>query len=78
MWRHNGILGIIAEIVKMCFETVNKILCIKTSIQFVKKGNVLKTPHWNRHKPTLLDGCTDWRIIADRLATRFSNRNNIN
>ena len=42
---------------------VNKISCI--SIQFVKEGNVSKTPHRNRHKPTLLDGCTDWRIIAD-------------
>ena len=49
----------------MCCETANEILCIKTNIQFVKEGNVSKTPHRNRHKPTLLDGCTDWRIIAD-------------
>ena len=64
MWKHNEILGIIAEIAKMCCETANKISCIKTSIQFVK-GNVSKTSHRNGHKPTLLDGCTDWRIIAD-------------
>ena len=49
----------------MCCETANKISCIKTSVQFVKEGNVSKTPHRNRHKPTLLDGCTDWRVIAD-------------
>ena len=43
-WRHNEILGIIAEI----------------------EGNVSKTPHRNnRHKLTLLDGCTDWCVIAD-------------
>ena len=58
-WRHNEILGIIADIAKMCCETVNKISCIKTSIQFVKEGNVSKTPQRNRHKLTLLDGCTD-------------------
>ena len=64
-WRHNEILGIIAEIAKMCCETVNKIPCIKTSIQFVKEGNVSKTPHRNnRHKATFLDSCTDWSIIA--------------
>ena len=66
MWRHNEILGIIAEIAKMCCETANKISCIKINIQFVKEGNVLKTPHRNRHKPTLLDGCMDWHAIADR------------
>ena len=65
MWRHNEILGIIAEIAKMCCETANKISCIKTSIQFVKEGNVSKTPYRNRHKPTLHDGCTDWCVIAD-------------
>ena len=37
-----------------------------TSIQFVKEGNVSKTPQRNnRHKPTLLDSCTDWHVIAD-------------
>ena len=50
----------------MCCETANEIPCIKTNIQFVKERNVSKTPHRNnRHKPTLLDGCTDWRVIAD-------------
>ena len=64
MWRHNKILGIIAEISKMCCETAYKIPCIKTNIPFVKECS--KTPHRNnRHKPTLLDGCTDWHIIAD-------------
>ena len=48
----------------MCCETTNKISCIKTSIQFIKEGNVLKTPHRNRHKLPLLDGCTDWCVIA--------------
>ena len=63
--RHNEILGIIIEIAKMCCEIANKISCIKTSIQFVKEGNVSKSPHRNRHKPTLLDGCAYWRVIAD-------------
>ena len=50
----------------MCCETANKISYIITSIQFVKEVNVSKTPHRNnRHKPTLLDGCTDWCVIAD-------------
>ena len=65
MWRQNEILGIVTEIAKMCCETVNKISCIKTSIQFIKEGNVLKTPHRNRHKSTLLDGCMNWHVIAD-------------
>ena len=50
----------------MCCETANEIPSIKTNIQFVKEGNVSKTPlRYSRHKPTLLDGCTDWRVIAD-------------
>ena len=54
-WRHNEILGIIAEIAKMYCETANEIPSIKTNIQFVKEGNVSKTPHRNnRHKPTLM------------------------
>ena len=28
-------------------------------------GNISKTPHRNWHKPTLLDGCTDWHAIVD-------------
>ena len=63
-WRHNEILGIIAEIAKMCCETANEISCIKTNIQFVKEGNVSKTPHRN-NRHILLDGYTDWRVIAD-------------
>ena len=55
-WRHNEISGIIAEIEKICCETANKISRIKTNIQIVKEGNVSKTLHRNRHKPTLLDG----------------------
>ena len=44
----------------MCYETANEIPCIKTNIQFVKEGNISKTPHRNnRHKPTLLDDSTD-------------------
>ena len=65
MWRHIEILGIIAEIAKMCRETANKISCIKTSIQFIKDGNVSKTLHRKRGKPTLFDGGTDWCVIAD-------------
>ena len=60
-WRHNEILGIIAEMAKMCFATANAI----SSIQFVKEGSISKTPHRNRHKPTLPDCCTDWPAIAD-------------
>ena len=59
-------LGIVAEIPKMCCETANEISCIKTSIQFVKEGTFRKLHiEINRHKPTLFDGCTDWRVIAD-------------
>ena len=58
-WRHNEICGIIAEIAKMRCETANKISCIKISIQFIKEGNVSKTPHRNRHKQKLFDGYTD-------------------
>ena len=66
MWRPNEILGVIAEIAKMCCETANEIPSIKTNKQFVKEGNVSKTPNgYNGHKPTLLDDCTDWRVIAD-------------
>ena len=36
-WRHNEILGIIAEIARMSCETANRISCIKTSIQLKKK-----------------------------------------
>ena len=64
-WRHNEILGIVAEIAKMCCEAANKISCIKTIIQFIKEGSVSKTPHRNRHKPTLFDDCTDWCLIVD-------------
>ena len=65
-WKLNEILEIIAEIAKMCCETANEISCMKTSIQFVKEENVLKTPHRNNwYKPTLFNGCTDWRVIAD-------------
>ena len=32
------ILGIIDKIVKMCYETANKISCIKKSMQFIKEG----------------------------------------
>ena len=50
----------------MCCETANEISCLKTNILFVKEGTVSKIPHRNnRHKPTLFDGCMDWRVIAD-------------
>ena len=52
-------LAIIAEIAKMCCETAHKISCIRTSIQFIQEGNVSKTLHRNRYKPTLLDSCMD-------------------
>ena len=64
MWRHNEILGIIGEIAKLCCETANKISCTKTSIHFIEEGNVSKTLHRNRYKPTLFDGCMDWHVIA--------------
>ena len=64
-WRHNEIQGIIVEIAKIFCETANEFSCIKTSIQFVKEGNISKTPHRNRHKPTLLDGRMNWCVIAD-------------
>ena len=58
--------GLLLRLQKCVGETTNEISCIKTNIQFVKEGNVSKTPHRNnRHKLTLLDGCTDWRVIAD-------------
>ena len=38
---------------------------MKKSTQFVKEGNVSKTPDRNKYKLTLLDGCTDRRVISD-------------
>ena len=49
----------------MCYETANKISSIRTSIQFIKEGNISKISQRNRHKPTWLDSCMDWRVIAD-------------
>ena len=49
----------------MCCEAANKISCLRTNMQFIKEGNVLKTQHRNRHEPKLLDGCKDWCITAN-------------
>ena len=40
-WRHNEMLGIIAEIARMCCETANEISCMKTNI-IVKEGTFRK------------------------------------
>ena len=57
MWRHNEILGLLLWLQKCIVK-----LPIKSHLE---DGNISKTPLRNRHKPTLLDGCKDWRVIAD-------------
>ena len=66
-WRHNEVLEIFAEALKICCETANKALNIinNRAIQFVKEGNILKLAHKNMHKPSLLEGCTDWHVATN-------------
>ena len=66
-WRHNEILEIFTEASKICCEIANKALNIinNRAIQFIKEGNVLKIPRENMHKPSLLEGCTDWHVATD-------------
>ena len=66
-WRHNEVLEIFAEASKICSETANKALNIinNRAIQFVKEGNILQLACKNMHKPSFLEGCTDWYIATD-------------
>ena len=66
-WRHNEVLEIFAEVSKTCCETANKALTIinNRAIQFVKEGNISKSARENMHKPSLLEGCTDWHVATD-------------
>ena len=66
-WRHNEVLENFAEVSKTCYETINKSLNIinNRAIQFVKEGNISKIGRENMHKPSLLEGCTDWHIETD-------------
>ena len=58
-WRHN-------EAEKIYCETVNKSLNSITNraIHFVK-GNISKLSRKNKHRSSLLDGCTDWHVATD-------------
>ena len=66
-WRHNQVLEIFSEVSKTCCEIANKALNIinNRAIQFVKEGNISKTACKNMHKPSLLEGCTDWHVTTD-------------
>ena len=65
--RHNEILENFSEVSKTCCETANKALNIinNRAIQFVKEGNISKIARENMHKPSLLEGCTDWHIATN-------------
>ena len=66
-WRHNEVLEIFAEASKICCETDNKALNIinNRAIQFIKEENISKLARKNMHKPSLLEGCTDWHVATD-------------
>ena len=66
MWRHNEVLEILVEAVKICCGTANKSLSNITNkaIHFVKEGNISKLSHKNKHR-SLFDGCMDWHIATD-------------
>ena len=66
-WRHNEVLEIVFEVSKTYCETANKVLNIinNRAIQFVKEGNISKLARENMHKPSLLEGCTDWHVATD-------------
>ena len=51
----------------MCCETAYKALNNIThrAIHFVKEGNISKLSRKNKHRLSLLDGCTDWHIATD-------------
>ena len=34
-------------------------------IHFVKEGNILEILCKNKHRSSLLDGCTDWHVTTD-------------
>ena len=34
-------------------------------IDFVKEGNISKLLHKNKHRSSLLEGCTDWHVAID-------------
>ena len=42
-----------------------KFLIYQKESTLLKKETFWKTPHGNRHKPTLFDGYMDWHVIAD-------------
>ena len=67
MWRHNEVLEIFAEAVKICCETANKALknITNRAIHFIKEGNILKLLHKNKHRSSLLGGCTDWHVATN-------------
>ena len=66
-WTHNEVLEIFAEAAKIWCETANKALnnITNRAIHFIKEGNILKLSHKNKHKSSLLDGCTDWHVATD-------------
>ena len=66
MWRHTEVLEIFAEAPKICCETANKALnnITNRAIHFVK-GNISKLSCKNKHRSSLLDGCTDCHVTTD-------------
>ena len=66
-WRPNEVLEIFAEVSKISCETEIKALDFinNRAIQFVKEINISKLARKNMRKPSLLEGCTDWRVKTD-------------
>ena len=66
-WRHNKVLEIFVKAAKICCETANKALndITNRAIHFTKEGNILKLSSKNKHRSSLLNGCTDWHVVTD-------------
>ena len=66
-WRHNEVLEIFAEAAKISCETANKVLnnITNRANHFIKEGNISKLSCQNKHRSSLLDGCTDGHVITD-------------
>ena len=53
--------------VKICCDNANKTLnnITNRAIYFVKEGNISKLTRKNKHRSSLLDGCTECHVATD-------------
>ena len=60
-------ITIFGEAVKICCEIAYKVPNNITNrgIPFVKERNISKISRKNKHRTSLLDGCTDWHVETD-------------